>query len=60
MTANLPTIPADVLLWTDLLPGGAHWSGIIRYGTTLRFTDLTGGAKELLGFLHGIRFHTTR
>ncbi|MEO6021953.1 MAG: urea amidolyase associated protein UAAP1 [Burkholderiales bacterium] len=45
MTANLPTIPADVLLWTDLLPGGAHWSGIVRYGTTLRFTDLTGGAN---------------
>ena len=29
------------LLWEELLPGGAHWSGVLRRGVTLRLT--TGG-----------------
>jgi urea carboxylase-associated protein 2 len=33
------------VLWEDTLPGGAHWSGVLRRGTTLRFTDLTGSAN---------------
>jgi urea carboxylase-associated protein 2 len=33
------------LLWEDKVPGGAHWSGIVRRGTTLRLTDLSGGAN---------------
>lgn len=36
--------PASVL-WTELFPGGAHWSYRVRRGTTLRFIDLEGGAN---------------
>ncbi|SFV06520.1 urea amidolyase associated protein UAAP1 [Pseudoduganella namucuonensis] len=32
-------------LWTETVPGGGHWSYRIRRGTTLRFTDLEGGAN---------------
>ncbi len=45
MTNTLPEIAAAALLWQDLIPGGAHWSGIVRRGTTLRLTDLKGGAN---------------
>ena len=34
-----------LVLWEDLLPGGAHWSGVLRRGTTLRLTDLDGRAN---------------
>lgn len=33
------------LLWEELIPGGNHWSGLIRRGTALRLTDLGGGAN---------------
>ena len=26
-------------LWTEHIPGGCHWSGIVRRGTTLRLMD---------------------
>ncbi len=45
MTNTSPEIAADAMLWQDLIPGGAHWSGIVRRGTTLRLTDLKGGAN---------------
>ncbi len=32
-------------LWHETLPGGTHWSGLIRRGTALRITDLAGGAN---------------
>ena len=32
-------------LWEEVIPGGCHWSGFIRRGTALRFTDLDGGAN---------------
>ncbi|NCS62502.1 MAG: DUF1989 domain-containing protein, partial [Thiomicrospira sp.] len=32
-------------LWQEQLPGGAHWSGVIRRGTLLTLTDLQGGAN---------------
>ncbi|MES2259844.1 MAG: urea amidolyase associated protein UAAP1 [Pseudomonadota bacterium] len=32
-------------LWTETVPGGGHWSYRVRRGTTLRFTDLEGGAN---------------
>jgi urea carboxylase-associated protein 2 len=32
-------------LWEEVIPGGCHWSGLIRRGTALRFTDLDGGAN---------------
>lgn len=32
-------------LWEERVPGGAHWSGVMRRGTTLRLTDAEGGAN---------------
>lgn len=32
-------------LWEELIPGGNHWSGLMRRGAALRLTDLGGGAN---------------
>jgi uncharacterized protein len=42
---NAPTAPSQPLLWEELLQHGAHWSGIMRRGTTLRMTALQAGAN---------------
>lgn len=34
-----------LVLWQERMPGGAHWSGVLRRGNTLRLTDLHGGAN---------------
>lgn len=44
MVTDVP-IDTDRILWTQEVPGGVHWSGIIRRGTTLRVTDISGGAN---------------
>ena len=41
MRESSPSSP----LWEELVPGGAHWSGVLRRGTTLRLTDVSGGAN---------------
>lgn len=41
---STPYSPA-LVLWEDTLPGGAHWSGVLRRGTALRLTDLEGRAN---------------
>ncbi len=41
MRESSPSSP----LWEELVPGGAHWSGVLRRGTTLRLTDVGGGAN---------------
>jgi uncharacterized protein len=33
------------MLWDELVAAGAHWSGLLRRGTTLRLTDVAGGAN---------------
>lgn len=33
------------VLWEETIPGGNHWSGIMRRGSALRLTDLDGGAN---------------
>ena len=40
----------DAYLWEQHIPGGCHWSGILRRGTTLRLTDETGGANAAVLF----------
>ncbi|MBB3221270.1 urea amidolyase associated protein UAAP1 [Pseudoduganella umbonata] len=35
----------SAILWAEQFPGGGHWSFRVRRGTTLRFTDLEGGAN---------------
>lgn len=37
--------PMGRMLWEEHLQGGAHWSGVLRRGTTLRLTDVEGGAN---------------
>jgi urea carboxylase-associated protein 2 len=34
-----------MVLWEETIPGGNHWSGIMRRGAALRMTDLDGGAN---------------
>lgn len=33
------------MLWEELVVGGAHWSGLLRRGTTMRLTDVAGGGN---------------
>jgi len=40
----------NTLLWQQLIPGGCHWSGVIRRGTTLRLIDITGDANASVLF----------
>jgi urea carboxylase-associated protein 2 len=35
----------ELVLWHDTLPGGGAWSGVLRRGSTLRFTDVDGRAN---------------
>jgi urea carboxylase-associated protein 2 len=39
----------NTVLYEDTLPGGTHWSMLVRKGTTIRFIDNDGGAN--LGML---------
>lgn len=32
-------------LWDEIVPGGNHWSGLMRRGMALQLTDLSGGAN---------------
>jgi hypothetical protein len=49
MTTNLsPT----KLRWEHVVPAGTHWSGMIRRGIVLRFTDIEGGANCSLIFFN--------
>ncbi len=34
-----------LVLWDERVPGGAHWSGVLRRGNTLRVKDFEGGAN---------------
>jgi len=44
-------IKSTDILYTDTVPGGWNWSHILKRGTTLRLTDLEGGAcVSLLGY----------
>jgi uncharacterized protein len=38
-------IKTQKILWDEIVPGGNHWSGLMRRGTALRLTDLAGGAN---------------
>lgn len=40
-----PELDGKDILWTELVPGGGHWSYKVRRGTSLRFVDLEGGAN---------------
>lgn len=40
----------NTFTWKEHIPGGCHWSGIVRRGTTLRLIDVTGGANAAILF----------
>jgi len=44
MNKNAISMPESVA-WKMQLRGGAHWSGVVRRGTTLRLVDPMGGAN---------------
>lgn len=44
----LPELPAERRLWDDIVPGGCHWSGLVRRGQVLRLTALGDGANAAL------------
>lgn len=35
-----PELPAERVVWSEILPGGAHWSWRLKRGTALRFAAL--------------------
>ncbi len=41
-----------IIIWKPTIPGGCHWSGIIRRGTTLRLIDVDGGANAAVLFFN--------
>lgn len=43
--ASASDVNPEAVLWDEVVPGGAHWSGVLRRGTTLRVQDLEGGAN---------------
>ena len=45
MQSVLNGSPPGPVLWEETLPGGMHWSGVMRRGTAMRFTDIEGGAN---------------
>lgn len=42
----------DLVLWEESINPGAHWSGVLRRGTTLRITALGANANLSATFLH--------
>lgn len=49
--------PPGAVLWEEQVPGGCHWSGVVRRGVALRLTDLEGGGNcAMLVFNHEDRF----
>jgi urea carboxylase-associated protein 2 len=40
-----PDLPADKVMFSELVPGGGHWSYRLPRGTTLRITALDAGAN---------------
>lgn len=45
MNNQLDTLTPAAVLWEEQIPGGAHWSFVIKRGMTLRLTDVEGGAN---------------
>lgn len=48
MKGNESSLRAGTVLWEETVPAGAHWSGVLRRGVTLRLTDGEGGANVSL------------
>ena len=44
--------PENISLWEEPIPGGCHWSGILRRGMTLRLVDVSGNANAAVLFFN--------
>lgn len=42
----------NTFIWEEHIPGGCHWSGIVRRGTRLRLMDVMGGANAAVLFFN--------
>lgn len=52
-TGSIGPVPPGPVLWEEIIPGGCHWSGVVRRGVALRMTDLEGGTNgAMLLFNH--------
>jgi len=40
-----PELRPELLLWSDVVPAGCHWSRLVRRGTSLRIVALEDGAN---------------
>ena len=49
---NQPNAFPNTVIWEQHIPGGCHWSGIVRRGTTLRLADVAGGANAAVLFFN--------
>jgi hypothetical protein len=45
LTSRSDGLDPALVVWEEFVPGGGHWSGIMKRGTTLRLTDTKGGAN---------------
>ena len=50
MTETSISLDPELLLWREQVPGGAHWSGVLRRGASLRVIDTNGGANVSMLF----------
>jgi len=48
--ADVTKFDPSLVLWEERVPGGAHWSGVLRRGNTLRVTDIEGRANVSMLF----------
>ncbi len=42
----------NTFVWKERIPGGCHWSGIVRRGTTLRLANVEGRANAAVLFFN--------
>jgi urea carboxylase-associated protein 2 len=47
-----PDLPAERVMWSELVPGGAHWSCVMPRGSRLRMVALEAGANLSMVLYH--------
>ncbi len=47
-----PDLPADRVMWSEVVPGGCHWSWVMPRGSRLRMVALEAGANLSMVLYH--------
>jgi urea carboxylase-associated protein 2 len=47
-----PDLPAERVMWSEIVPGGAHWSYVMPRGSRLRMVALEAGANLSMVLYH--------